>query len=76
MNIIEQRKLIRETILGMEQPFTRGDLCRKIIRAYPEIKSGLVLDVLDELCDSEVVKVYLDVDNNEIYFSVVGKTAQ
>lgn len=70
MDISEQRKIISDTILGMRQSFTRGDLCRLIIPAHPEIKSGLILDIVDELYNAGVVTCYLTAE--EVRFSLAA----
>jgi hypothetical protein len=70
MDINEQRKIISDTVLGMRQSFTRGDLCRLIIPAHPEIKSGLILDIVDELYNAGVVTCYLTAE--EVRFSLAA----
>lgn len=70
MDINEQRKIISDTILGMRQSFTRGDLCRLIIPAHPEIKSGLILDVVDDFYNAGVVTCYLTAE--EVRFSLAA----
>ena len=43
MDISEQRKIISDTILGMRQSFTRGDLCRLLTYAHGENTMGFFL---------------------------------
>ena len=69
-NIIKQRELIRKTILGMEQPFTRPDLFHRVAKLHGIQNRALVLDVMDELFDSEAITAYLDIDNDRWVFSV------
>jgi hypothetical protein len=69
-NIIKQRELIRKTILGMDRPFARLDIFHRVAKLHGIQNRALVLDVMDELFDSEAITTYLDIDNDRWVFSV------
>lgn len=48
----EMRVIIEATILNMERPFNVSDLFYKLEKVYQIRNRALILEVLDELCDS------------------------
>lgn len=66
----EQRKIIRQTILGMTRPFNVSDLFYKLESESGITNRTLILEVLDELCDSGVIS-YLEVNDDCWAFSQV-----
>lgn len=53
---LTQRQIIRTVILGMTTPFNKADLFYLLESKHGVSNRNLVLKILDELCDSGVVK--------------------
>lgn len=70
MSINELRKTIRETILEMERPFNVSDLFYKLDNTHGIRNRTLILDVLDELCDSGAID-YSEINDDCWAFNVV-----
>ena len=70
MSINEQRTIIREVILGMERPFNVSDLFYKLNEKHGIRNRPLILEVLDELCDSGIID-YSEVNDDCWAFEVV-----
>ena len=64
------RKTIRETILEMERPFNVSDLFYKLESAHNIQDRTLILEVLDELCDSGAID-YSEINDDCWAFNVV-----
>lgn len=64
------RKIIRETILQMERPFNVSDLFYKLDSSYNIRNRTLILEVLDELCDSGAID-YSEINDDCWAFNVV-----
>lgn len=65
----EQRRIIRKTILGMDRPFNVSDLFYKLETEHGIENRSLILEVLDELCDSGAIN-YLEVQDDCWAFSL------
>ena len=74
MSVNVLRKIIRETILEMERPFNVSDLFYKLNHAHNIRNRTLILEVLDELCDSGVID-YSEINDDCWAFNVVAKIA-
>lgn len=70
MSINEQRAIIREVILGMERPFNVSDLFYKLDVKHEIRNRPLILEVLDELCDSGIID-YSEINDDCWAFEVV-----
>lgn len=70
MSSNEQRTIIREVILGMERPFNVSDLFYKLDANHGIRNRPLILEVLDELCDSGIID-YSEVNDDCWAFEVV-----
>lgn len=70
MSVNELRRIIRETILQMERPFNVSDLFYKLHSEYNIQNRVLILEVLDELCDSGVID-YSEINDDCWAFNVV-----
>lgn len=70
MSINELRKIIRETILRMERPFNVSDLFYRLDSENMIQNRALILEVLDELCDSGVID-YSEINDDCWAFNVV-----
>lgn len=55
MEQIEQRRIIRDEILGMKKRFSRQDLFLKIREKHGIKDRRLILSLLDQLCDTGAV---------------------
>lgn len=64
------RKTIRETILEMERPFNVSDLFYKLDTAHGIRNRTLILEVLDELCESGAID-YSEINDDCWAFNVV-----
>lgn len=63
------RKTIRETILQMERPFNVSDLFYKLDSIGIQNRA-LILEVLDELCDSGAID-YSEINDDCWAFNVI-----
>ena len=70
MSVNMLRKIIRETILQMERPFNVSDLFYKLDSVYGIRNRALILEVLDELCDSGAID-YSEINDDCWAFNVV-----
>ena len=70
MSVNMLRKIIRETILQMERPFNVSDLFYKLDSVYNIRNRTLILEVLDELCDSGAID-YSEINDDCWAFKVV-----
>lgn len=64
------RKIIRETILQMERPFNVSDLFYKLDSTNGIRNRSLILEVLDELCDSGAID-YSEINDDCWAFNVI-----
>lgn len=53
-----ERRIIRKTILGMQEPFNLADLYYILEKIHEISNHTLICNVLDELCDSGVVEFF------------------
>ena len=70
MSVNELRRIIRETILQMERPFNVSDLFYKLHSENNIQNRVLILEVLDELCDSGAID-YSEINDDCWAFNVV-----
>lgn len=64
------RRIIRETILEMERPFNISDLFYKLDSVNNIKNRALIMEVLDELCDSGAID-YSEINDDCWAFNVV-----
>ena len=64
------RKTIRDAILEMERPFNVSDLFYKLKSEHNIQDRTLILEVLDELCDSGAID-YSEINDDCWAFNVV-----
>lgn len=69
MSLNESRKVIKKTILEMERPFNVSDLFYRLDALGVKNRS-LILEVLDELCDSGIID-YSEINDDCWAFSVI-----
>lgn len=55
-NGLTSRAIIRQTILSMERPFNVSDLFYLLKKKYDITNRQLILNILEELCESGVIK--------------------
>lgn len=70
---INMEMTICNVILSMERPFRVSQLFDKI-EEYGITKKDLVLDILDQLCESGIIK-YSEIENDEWAYSKLLRTA-
>ena len=64
------RETIRSVILGMERPFNVSDLLYILAKYYNINDRSLILDILDELCDSNQID-YSEINDDCWAFNVI-----
>jgi len=69
-NKLTERAIIRQTILGMEKPFNVSELFYLLETTYGIVNRQLILNILEELCESGVIK-YSEVRNDCWAFALV-----
>lgn len=72
MTPVELRKIVRETILKIGQPFNTSDLYYRMRKDYGILNRILINEVLDELCESGAVD-YSEIDDGVWAFNVIMK---
>lgn len=65
------RAIIRQTILGMERPFCLSELFEKLDNDYQIVERQLILNILEEMCESGAIK-YSEVVDDSWRYSVVS----
>lgn len=72
MNGLTPRAIIRQTILTMDRPFNMSDLFYLLETAYKITNRQLILNIVEELCESGVIK-YSEVIDDCWAFEVVRR---
>ena len=72
MNGLTSRAIIRQTILSMERPFNVSNLFYLLETKCHITNRQLILNVLEELCESGVIK-YSEIIDDRWAFAVVCK---
>lgn len=71
-NGLTTRTIIRQSILIMERPFYPSDLFKLLEAEYDITNRQLILNILEELCESGTVK-YSEVANNDWAYVVIQR---
>lgn len=72
MNGLTPRAIIRQTILTMDRPFNMSDLFYLLETTYQITNRQLILNIVEELCESGVIK-YSEVIDDCWAFEVVRR---
>ncbi len=72
MNGLTSRAIIRQTILSMERPFNVSNLFYLLETKCHITNRQLILNILEELCESGVIK-YSEIIDDRWAFAVVCK---
>lgn len=73
-NKSSSRAIIRQTILDMERPFSISDLFHRLESKYNIKNKQLALNILEELCESGLIK-YSEVVDHHWAFEVVPRVS-
>lgn len=71
-NGLTQRAIIRQTILTMDRPFNMSDLFYLLETKYEINNRQLILNIVEELCESGVIK-YSEVIDDCWGFEVIRR---
>ena len=69
------RRTIRKTILNMERPFNVVDLFYTLEKDHGILDRKLIMDILDEMCESGEISYSEIYDNCWAFAVVAGATA-